>query len=255
MLMVVASARHVDARQAQETIRQLNGNISALQTTVSGLNGEIAKRDERIRVLSETDEQYLAAAADMLKQNHVTDAVAKLQSIQDHFPHSGLIDTEKQRLKAIFSTETSRCNDVLALSKKLDVEEAIPLLIAYTQDDHLPEFIDKVRAAIAINAKTLEAMRAERDAEKGTGVRIVSVKTEWSWVGGLGDQIFAPRVQLKFQNVSDKPVSNLETKATFVNIDTNEVFGDGTESVIGFGDTPLKLEFLPSGRCRVADVG
>ena len=25
-----------------------------------------------------------------------------------------------------------------------------------------------------------------------------------------------------------------------MNIDTNEVFGDGTESVIGFGDTPLK---------------
>ncbi len=71
---------------------------------------------------------------------------------------------------------------------------------------------------------------------KTASVTIVSANSEWDWSGGL----LCPKLQIKFKNTSDKDIDRLEVKASFINSSNNEVFGDASAYVIGYGDPPLR---------------
>ena len=83
-------------------------------------------------------------------------------------------------------------------------------------------------------------VKTERESEKLTGVRLSSVISRWDWRGSLGEQLLVPQLQLKFTNISNSPIERLIIKADFINVSTNEIFGDAFSYVVSSGDTPLQ---------------
>ncbi len=79
--------------------------------------------------------------------------------------------------------------------------------------------------------------------EKKTGVRLISETSKWDWKGSFSQKLLMPHLTLKFKNVSQSSIQRLVVKATFLDIDKKEVFGEANSYMVGNGDSPLPTGF------------
>jgi hypothetical protein len=239
--------------------RDYKGEAEKLQLKVAELERRSAAFADTIRVLRETDQNYYNVAVDLMNSGKLTDAIAKLQELKDKFPASSLLPQvdktmrdAKKEIEALAKKEAADLDALLEGARKADVEEAIAKIEAYVAQPHDPTLISRAKGALDEYRKRFEEVRAEREAERLTGLRIVGVSSQWAWGGLMGDQLLRPEVKVKIENISSEDVTKAEVKITFIDVSNNEVFSEASDYTIGYGDSPLrpgysKTAFLYSG--------
>jgi hypothetical protein len=136
-----------EGRRSNEVFRsvemQLNAKVSSLETKVSDLEGEIAKRDDRIRVLSETDQNYWARAVEIDGDARPLDAMTSFTQLAQRFPSSPLAIEARKRTSAIERREKSKLEATMNAVASESAEKAIETLSDYVSGQHLQEYMDK----------------------------------------------------------------------------------------------------------------
>jgi len=239
--------------------RDYKAEAERLQLRVAELERRNAASADTIRMLRETDQTYYNVAVDLMKSEKFTEAVAKLEELKAKFPTSLLLpqvdktlrEAEKE-IEALARKEAADLDALLDGARKADVEEAISRVEAYVAQPHDAALIARAKGALDDYRRRFEEVRAERDAERLTGLRIADISSKWAWGGLLGDQLLRPEVKVKIKNISSNDVTKAEVKITFIDVSNDEVFSEATDYTIGYGDAPLrpgysKTAFLYSG--------
>lgn len=221
--------------------------INTLSQRIAQLEQENAGLKEEIQKLRETDQNYFNTAVDLFNEGRYEQSIEKCKEMKSKFPSSQIVaEADKKikeadlRIKKIYRKEEDQLNALLINIKNQDIEIALNKLEIYINESHPADLIQKAKENISYYKKEYEIIKVERESEKITGIRIVSVNSEWDWSGLLGDRILCPLLKIKFKNISDKDIDRLEVKATFINTSNNEIFGDALTYLIGYGDTPLR---------------
>ena len=108
---------------------------------------------------------------------------------------------------------------------------------------------DKAQIYLVDYKAKYEKVKKEREAEKNTGIRIISIKTGWEASGLFQSEIFAPVVRIKVKNISEKELEKVKIHVDFVNPKTKEIFGNADDYVVGYSDTPLKPGYSANAIC------
>ena len=221
--------------------------VASLKERVSKLETENVGLKEQVRELQETDQSYFNSAMELLSSHRFEEAAAKLEELGRKFPTSPLIGEAskkrneiKREMDKALAQEKKTLDSLLGRADKQDVEVAIRELQTYTAGKHSAELLARAQKKLQTYKAQFEKVKAERQVEKSTGVRIVSVTSQWAWRGTLGDMLFCPQLKVDIKNVSDSDIGSIVVKATFLDVGKNEVFGDASSYLVGFGDAPLR---------------
>lgn len=227
--------------------KDYKSEINALNQRIAQLEQENAKLKEEIKKLQETDQNYFNTAVDLFNEGRYEESIEKFKEMKIKFPSSHLvaeankkIKEAQNRIKEIYRKEKEELHALLVSIKKQDIEIAINKLETYINESHPADLIQKAKKKLNYYKTKYEIMKVERESEKITGIRIVSVNSKWDWSGLLGDRLLCPQLKIKLKNISNRDIDRLEVRATFVNTSNNEIFDDVSTYVIGYGDTHLR---------------
>ncbi|OYD14749.1 hypothetical protein CH330_07785 [candidate division WOR-3 bacterium JGI_Cruoil_03_51_56] len=230
--------------------KDYKSEINALNQRIAQLEQENAKLKEEIKKLRETDQNYFNTAVELSNEGRYKESIEKFKEMKSKFPSSHLvgeankkIKEAQNRIKEIYRKEKEELHALLVSIKKQDIEISINKLEIYINESHPADLIQEAKKKLDYYKKKYEIIKVERESEKITGIRIVSVNSEWDWSGLLGDRLLCPKLKIKFKNISDKDIDRLEVKVTFINTSNKEIFGDALTYVIGYGDAPLRPRY------------
>lgn len=224
----------------KKQIALMSAKIDSLQTENKTLKDKILK-------LEMTDQYFYQKAIELYQIGKYDDAIIQFNDLKLKFPASPYISEsnkmivvcEKQK-KEKYNNEVKLFNALVVEAKKVDIEVAIKNINIYIQEEHPSDLIEKAKVILVEYNNAFENIKVEREATRVTGIQITSIRSEWDWSGMLGDRLLCPQLVIAFKNVSQRPITELIVKANFVNVSSNEIFGEASSYVIGYGDTPLQ---------------
>lgn len=157
---------------------------------------------------------------------------------------------ENERLTNIIinlqETDQSYFNRAIDLIDKSEFDKAIINLESLKKKFPYSKLIHKANSQIKIAKKKIEQEKKQKEtnalleAEAKTGIKITSIKSSWKIRSGLGgNELLSPSLMIKLKNIGNKNIKRLFIKADFVK-GNKEIFGEGTDYLIGSSDTPLK---------------
>jgi len=202
---------------------------------------------EEIRKLKETDQFYYQSAVAAFENKEYEKAIEQANKIQKMFPNSSLIEASDKLIKgsqkelaAIYQKEKDILNKLLCEIEKNNFEEAIIKLKEYISETHPIDLVNKAETALIKYEKKSELIREEQEIERITKVKLISVVSKWDYQGTSGNRLLVPQLQLKFKNISSEAIEHLEVKASFINVEKKEIFGEAYSFLIGYSDSPLQ---------------
>jgi hypothetical protein len=215
------------------------------------LKETVARLEEEIKQLKETDQYYYQSGADEFNSGNFQKAIDWMNNLKLKFPQSNLIVSADKLVKdsnaaiaAMYQKEKQSLNSLIQEVSKLELEDAIAKLENYVISGHPEDLVKTATQQLSKYQQDYEKVRAEREVERSVGIRLVEYSTNWAIHGLAGSQLFSPQVQLKFNNISGQPLSEMiEIQVNFIKTADNEVFGDATSYFIGYGDTPLQPNY------------
>ena len=111
------------------------------------------------------------------------------------------------------------------------------IVVLYAISNYIkhPNEIKYLNPGVSVpSSTTITGIEKEIDTKKL--LQIVTINSYWDWTGGL----LCPHLNITFKNVSDRAINELVVKATIIDTLTNQIFGDASAYVIGYGDAPLR---------------
>lgn len=221
-------------RDYKSELENKNSKIAILESKNIELKNEIAK-------LKETPQSYWNIAIEKANNGELNMAIEKLILLQSKFPNSELSNNAGTKIHELKSNDTKKTEEILKSVRKLGALESINLIKTALENEHVEANKEKLIQALNRNKALYKKQRVLIEAEKSTGIKVLSIESYWDWTRTLSGapDIFAPHLKIKLKNTSNLNVKRLKVKATFVKSD-GEVFGTDDSYVIGFSDTPLR---------------
>jgi len=111
------------------------------------------------------------------------------------------------------------------------------IVVLYAISNYIkhPNEIKYLNPGVSVpSSTTITGIEKEIDTKKL--LQIVSINSYWDWTG----ELLCPHLNITFKNVSDRAINELVVKATIIDTLTNQIFGDASAYVIGYGDAPLR---------------
>jgi len=191
----------------------------------------------------------------LLQQVAEQDVDTALLQLKNYLAEDNPEDLKEKVKKPIRELEEKKYNEILHEVEKQDVETAINTLQKYLLAEHPNDLKQKISGLLSDYEGRFEKIKAEREFEAKTGVKVTSIETLWAWQTDIGGKrLLSPQIKITLKNVSKKDISSLYVKASFVNKQTKEVFGDGLDYIVSSVEAPLKSGYSKTARIS-ADVG
>lgn len=211
--------------------------IDNKQKTIDSLKAELNR---------ETDKKLFDVAYTLM-QNHSYDAaIVKFKEMQSKYPSSELYKEADRniaicddKIKQSYKVDKANFDKLINKCTSEDVEVAISDLNAFINSDKPIDLRNIATKELEKYEKEYEKVKDEREAQKETGLQIVSVVSDWDVSGYYGDQLLKPNLKIKIKNISSNDVDRIYVKVQFLNKEQGEVFGDGSSYVVGSSDPPL----------------
>lgn len=224
--------------------------IKSLQSDVYQLEKENIDLKEEIKKLKNTDQYIYNSALDLLNSGMYDQSIEKFYEMKTKYPNSQLganadanIIIAKQKIEKYEKEQIAYFNNFINEIKNYDIEESIRQLKIYVSEEHPADLVQKGKDELKQYSVQFEKVKSEREFEKKTGLRVISVESKWDWYGSFGEQLLVPQLIIKFKNISNVDITELDVKTTFIKSEINEVFGEARAYVIGYGDSPLKPNY------------
>ena len=224
--------------------------IKRLESKVYQLEKENNDFQEEIKRLKNTDQFIYNTALDLLNSGMYEQSIEKFYEMKVKYPNSQLgtnadenIRIAKQNIEKYEKEQITYFNNFKNEIKNYDIEESIRQLKIYVSEKHPSDLIQKGKDELKQYSVQFEKVKSEREFEKKTGLRVISIESKWDWHGSFGEQLLVPQLIIKFKNISNVDVTELDVKTTFIKSEINEVFGEARAYVIGYGDSPLKPNY------------
>lgn len=230
-----------------------NSEIKKLREEVSALEKRNQTLQLRIDSLKNSDFYTYQKILDIYNNDLFYNAFNQSEEFIQKYPGSQYVAKIRLLISEIEEKEKSSYQGILKAISDLAYEESIEKLKLYSNQNHFPVYISKVKEKLNDLEKRYETSQKEKESEKETGVKLIFIDTEWDWSGEFGNKLLSPKVKLKFKNISDKPIERMEVKISYLNTATKEVFGEDWTYVIGYSDTPLQPGYSKTAylRCSV----
>lgn len=234
--------------------------LAAFRQVIPGDKKEYPTAQEMIRKATiELSNKLLNEAKALHEKGDFVKAYSKLQESIEVNPNNSVAialekDYKKDSEEQIYQQEKALFNKVLEEAKNSDIEEAIKILEGYLKEPHPNEFLVLADKQLQNYKAEYEKIKSERIVEKTVGVKVVSVDSEWNWDGLYGDKLLVPQVRMEIKNVLNHSLNHIVVKASFVDVDKNEVLGDATDIVVGVGDVALEPGYTKTAFLR-CDTG
>lgn len=235
--------------------------IESLNKKVVQLKSKNARLTKVIDSLKHSDKYFYNQITDYYQNEQYDSAQAKSKSFRIRYPQSiylkdtrTLLDSIQVKQQRRLQQEKQFYAQLLTQVKKAPLSKKINLLQSFLMVKHSQSLIEKAETQLEKYKKQYAAVKSVKEAEVKTGIHISEIKTEWKWGGLIGNKLLCPYVTLKLTNISDASIKHLVSKVSFIDEDEKSVFGEASDFVIGYGDSPLRPGYSKTSFLR-ADVG
>jgi phage host-nuclease inhibitor protein Gam len=242
--------------EQERTIELQKNNIEQLNIQITFLKTEIENLKSEIVTLKETDQFYYQSGADEFTKGNFKQTIDWMNRLKLRFPNSTIlvnadrmIRDSNTQITVIYERERTNLNQLIREVRNVDIEVAIERLEVYIREDHPNDLKDIAKNSLNQYKADFEKIRTEREIEQIFGVRLTDYSTGWNEYTSFGQTLFQPNVALKFQNISGRNLptksmgsfgiettNTIEIKVEFVETSKNEIFGDGSSYLVGYGD-------------------
>ncbi|MEO8513569.1 MAG: hypothetical protein ABI543_08420 [Ignavibacteria bacterium] len=219
-----------------------DNGVDEKQRVIDSLKSELNK---------ETDKKLFDAAYNLMQDHSYDMAINKFREMKSKYPYSELVkEADKNislcndKIKEIYKEEKANLDILIKKCSKIDVEDAITELKSFENSDKPLDLKNIASKELEKYEKEYEKVKVEREAQKKSGIQIVSVDSEWEMSGGYLDRpLLTPHMKIKLKNISTSDIERLEVIVQFIDKGKQEVFGEGSDYIIGYSDPPLSPGF------------
>jgi outer membrane murein-binding lipoprotein Lpp len=251
VLLVFGGCNQQKIDQLEYSLQILSNKNEELVAENIKLKKDIELLATEIQSLKETDQYYYQCGADEYTNKNYDLAIDWMEKLKLKFPDSSLLSVadklirdSKNEIVAIYLVEQNNLNQILRNARNVELEDGITLLKKYTKEEHPSDLIQQANVLLAQFENRYEAEREVRELERSVGIRLVDYVTGWGNINDFGSEMYVPQMMLKFQNISGWAISTtINIKTNFVEVQKNEIFGDSSDYLLSFSDTPLQANY------------
>ncbi|GAB6181733.1 hypothetical protein JCM14036_30520 [Desulfotomaculum defluvii] len=251
-LDVILPSKKAEIEQLKQQVKDLeiqnknlkNKNIN-LQNQLEITRQEKLGLIKKIENFEKTDQHYYNTAIELMLSDKYEEALEGFDELLLKFPSTTLkIDVQKRKeeiktkINIIYKNEVEKYLQLFEETKRCEYKQAISKLTAYLAEKHPLDLLYKANKLLEMIQDKLALTEAEKQFEETCGIKVISVDA--SWVLLESSNFLQPQINFSLRNNSQQEILSLSIKASFVEVERQQVFGQGKSYPISSIDIPLK---------------